>query len=366
MRPLKLRSFAFYLHRYIGLVAGLLLIIVGLTGSLLVFADEIDHFLLTRQIGHITPQGERVSIESVLDTVKVAYSDRPELEPSVIRTMPKPDIPYQVLLKSPQDKRTEVNINPYTGVIMGSRMWDYTFRTLTFKLHYQLLAGETGSQILGVVALLLFILSTTGVILWPGWRRLISGFKIKWNAHPKRVNFDIHKVAGIIAAVFLALSGFTGFYFNFNAFVRSIIYAVTFTPNPPNPVSQPIASKAALNLTQLLLKADTALPEAMTTYVVLPTKPEDVLIVGKKLLQESWKYGFSQVELDQYTGEVLRLKNGLEAPLGDKILNSFLPLHFGTFGGLPTRILYVFVGLTPLILFITGFSMWWFRRLQKR
>ncbi|WP_442938394.1 PepSY domain-containing protein [Nostoc sp.] len=41
-----------------------------------------------------------------------------------------------------------------------------------------------------------------------------------------------------------------------------------------------------------------------------------------------------------------------------RILNSFGPLHFGTFWGLPSRIFYVFVGLAPLILFITGFVMW--------
>ncbi|WP_298908692.1 PepSY domain-containing protein [uncultured Nostoc sp.] len=44
------------------------------------------------------------------------------------------------------------------------------------------------------------------------------------------------------------------------------------------------------------------------------------------------------------------------------MLNSFPPLHYGTFGGLPTRILYVFVGLAPLILFITGFGMWRYRK----
>ncbi|MEH2085041.1 MAG: PepSY-associated TM helix domain-containing protein [Nostoc sp.] len=48
--------------------------------------------------------------------------------------------------------------------------------------------------------------------------------------------------------------------------------------------------------------------------------------------------------------------------MGDRILNSFTPLHYGTFGGLPTRILYVFVGLAPLILFITGFVMWQYRK----
>ncbi|MEH1889486.1 MAG: PepSY-associated TM helix domain-containing protein [Nostoc sp.] len=44
------------------------------------------------------------------------------------------------------------------------------------------------------------------------------------------------------------------------------------------------------------------------------------------------------------------------------MLNSFTPLHYSTFGGLPTRILYVFVKLTPLILFITGFVMWQYRK----
>ncbi|MEH1845738.1 MAG: PepSY-associated TM helix domain-containing protein [Nostoc sp.] len=47
--------------------------------------------------------------------------------------------------------------------------------------------------------------------------------------------------------------------------------------------------------------------------------------------------------------------------MGDRILNSFSPLHYGTFGGSPTRIFYLFVGLAPLILSVTGFVMWWYR-----
>jgi outer membrane receptor protein involved in Fe transport len=57
--------------------------------------------------------------------------------------------------------------------------------------------------------------------------------------------------------------------------------------------------------------------------------------------------------------------NGLKMPLGDRVLNSFTPLHYGTFGGLPTRILYVFVGLAPLILFLTGFLMYLYRYWTK-
>ncbi|MEH2303238.1 MAG: PepSY-associated TM helix domain-containing protein [Nostoc sp.] len=290
MNAKTVRNFVFKLHRYIGLVVGVLLIIVGLTGSLLVFTPEIDEFLLTRQIGHVIPSEQRVSIESVLDTVKAAYSKVPELKVQTIYTPKEPDAPYQ----------------------------------------------------------------------------LNSGFKIKWkNAHPKRVNFDIHKVAGIIAAVFLALTGFTGFYLNFRGFVTPIIYAITFTPNPPDPVSQPIAGSTALSLTQLLQKADAALPNTVTTAVYLPQTPEAAIYIRKKYSHEEAILGRSGVYLDQYTGKTIQIEDALKKSLGDKVLDSFIPLHFGTFGGLPTRILYVFVGLAPLILFVTGFVMWWYRYQAK-
>lgn len=43
-----LRQVLFSLHRYIGLAVGLLLAFIGLTGSLLVFESEIDHWLTER------------------------------------------------------------------------------------------------------------------------------------------------------------------------------------------------------------------------------------------------------------------------------------------------------------------------------
>lgn len=206
MNRKTLLHLAFILHRYIGLTVGVLLIIVGLTGSLLVFTPEIDEFLLTREIGHVIPSGQRVSIDSVVDTVKAAYSKVPELKVVDIYPPRKADAAYELRLQPPQGETTAVYVNPYTSAVMGRRARDRTFTTFTLQLHEELLAGETGTQIMGVTALLLFILSITGIILWPGWRRLISGFKVKWkNVHPKRVNFDIHKVAGIITAVFLAI-----------------------------------------------------------------------------------------------------------------------------------------------------------------
>ncbi|NMG07474.1 PepSY-associated TM helix domain-containing protein [Brasilonema sp. UFV-L1] len=361
MNSKQIRDFTFYIHRYLGLVVGLLLIIVGLTGSLLVFQREIDQFLVSQQFGQVIPQGQRVPVESVVETVKTAYASQPELKLLSMNTLPDSHLPYRIWLQSPDEKRTQVFVNPYTGAIMGSRQWERTLIGFTFKLHYELLAGKIGTIIVGIVAFVLLILSITGIILWPGWRRLIPGFKIKWNAHPKRTNFDIHKVAGIIAAVFLGMIAFTGVCWNFWDFSQPVIHVATFTPIPPKPVSQPIEGKSPLGLGEILKKADAALPGAVTTYISLPQTPEGVFRVGKKQPQETWEYGHSQVYLDQYTGKVVQLKNGLQPSRADQVFHSFIPMHYGTFGGLLTRIFYIFVGLAPLILFITGFVMWWYR-----
>jgi uncharacterized iron-regulated membrane protein len=70
----------------------------------------------------------------------------------------------------------------------------------------------------------------------------------------------------------------------------------------------------------------------------------------------------SYVKIDQYSGKVLDMQDSRVAKLGDRILNSFTPLHYGTFGGVSTRILYIFVGLAPTVLLVTGFVMWRYRR----
>ncbi|MEH2332378.1 PepSY-associated TM helix domain-containing protein [Nostoc sp.] len=187
---------------------------------------------------------------------------------------------------------------------------------------------------------------------------------MKWNAHPKRLNFDLHKVSGITAAIFLVFTFFTGFAWNLG-YVDPLIRTITFSPSLPELASQPIAGQSPRPLSQQIKTAQLALPDGALRSIDLTTDPKAPLRLRMKLPQEREEYGKSNVYLDQYKGQVLRVDNSLKASLGDKILNSFEPLHYGTFGGLPTRILYVLVGLAPLILFITGFVMWRYRYRAK-
>lgn len=365
MNARTIRNTAFHLHRWLGLIGGTLLCIAGLTGSVLVFWHDIDRVVLAQRFGQVIPTGEPVSIPAIADTVKAAYTSI-GLTLSSVSLPEHANQPYVVWLNAPVDHHWQVFVNPYTGQMMGDRQWETSWVGSIYSLHYKLLAGDTGILIMGIVALVTLFLSITGIVLWPGWRKLIAGFKIKWQAHPKRTNFDIHKVAGIITAIFLAFIGFTGFAWNVpQAKVEDAIYAVTLTAKQPDPVSVPIPGKQPLPLTELLQRADAAVGSATTTYVSFPEKPEEPFRVGKKQAQETGKYGNTRVALDQFTGEVIQLSDGLKPSRAEAIVNQFGPVHFGTFGGLPTQILYVFVGLAPTILMVTGVVMWWYRRRVK-
>jgi uncharacterized iron-regulated membrane protein len=362
MNSKTIRTITFQLHRYLGLGIGLILVLVGLTGSLLVFHTEIEAALVERQFGTILPQGELISIDQILATMQAEIRDRPDLKIGSIIPPQDATHPYQASIWDEKNQQlNQIFVHPYSGKVLGRILESTSFMQIALRLHYQLAAGDMGTKIVGIAALLLVLLSLTGIVLWPGWRKLTNGFTIKWDAHPQRLNFDLHKVAGIVAATFLLLTALTGFCWNFYEVTTPVIYAATFTPKQPEPTSKPIANQPATKLSQILQTAESAFPNAKTTWIGLPTKPEEVFTIYKQRPHEPNAFSNS-VYLDQFSGQVVRIEDSQKQRLGDRVLNSFTPLHYGTFGGLPTRILYVFVGLAPLILFVTGSIMWWHQR----
>jgi uncharacterized iron-regulated membrane protein len=361
MNTRTIRNLAFSLHRYIGLAVGLILIIVGLTGSLLVFQKELDSILVKQQFEQVIPRSQTVSLNIVTNNVTQAYANQPDWKIAQYVFYFDPDI-YRIRLQNSEEKQLEVFVNAYTGKILGDRIRNQGFFGRVYELHYSLLAGSIGFVIVGIAALLMLILAVTGLILWSGWRNLLAGFKIKLNASIKRKNYDIHKLVGIIALIGLTFTGFTGFIWNFYEQTEPAIYALTFTPKPE--VKSTVTGKQPLGINEIVQKANATIPEGKPTFIYAPTKPDEVFSVYLKQPQDA-QYFANKVDIDRYSGEVLHVVNSKTAKLGDRLLNAFMPMHYGTFGGLPTRILYVFVGLSPTILFTTGLVMYRLRRRPK-
>jgi uncharacterized iron-regulated membrane protein len=357
MNSKQVRDVVFIAHRYIGLVVGLLAAAIAITGSLLIIHGWTAPLF--------EPKVAVTGAEQPLAIAEIA-SKAQSLLPNL--TLESLEIPKEITepitswWMATDDKWIQGSINPYTGELLSQPKPDSAYTTFLWDLHINLLGGEKGAYVAGIVGLLSTILAITGIMLWPGWRRLATGFKIKWNANIKRLNFDLHKVVGIIAAVFLSMAMFTGFIWNYGTWTTPAIYAATFSPQPAEgnePVSKIIPSKPPLKLTEeILQKASAALPEGRVTSIYFPTEPKGVFTINKEVNGKE-----VNAVIDRYSGEIIKVNDlNTKKSLGDRVMESFYPLHLGTFAGLSSRIFYVFVGLSPTILLITGFIMWLYRK----
>ena len=94
------------------------------------------------------------------------------------------------------------------------RGWRLT--TWTLDLHDNLLGGDTGRTVNGVGALLLAVLSLTGLVIWwpgiDGWRRALV---VDWRANWRRVNWSVHSAFGFWTMLFIFMWAFTGIYLAF-------------------------------------------------------------------------------------------------------------------------------------------------------
>lgn len=348
---MKLRNRISTLHGFIGILGGLLLVIMGLTGSAIVFHQEIDR-ALNPHLMRVVPQGEPVAIETFLQSAQAAI---PNARLESIQLPQTPDATYQLGFQSANEIWHDVFVHPYTGEVLGDRQPDRTLIRILYAIHHDFLAGKLGLYLVGVSGLILILQTITGLLLWTGWRNLSSSFRIRWHAPIQLLSFDLHNVSGIITNLFLLILGFTGVV---------IVGAHLLVDSPAATAELPPPFQPTVPLSELLRNADAAIPDSTTVSVSFPDAQQ--VIVSKKLPSDHPRFYFSYVILDGKTGEVLEVSKVTEPPAMWQFLIPIADLHFGSFGGLPTRILYVFIGFIPLVLLITGLVMWKRRRLKGK
>lgn len=344
---MKFRNRLLTLHSLVGILGGILLVIMGLTGSAIVFHQELDH-ALNPQLMQVTPQRASVSIDAVLQS---AQSRLPNSRIESIRIPRMPEETYQLGLKATPDTLSEMFIDPYTGKVLGVRQSKQTIISILYAIHHDLFAGTLGLYLVGISGLILIAQAITGLVLWTGWRKLASGVRVRWKAPLRLLSFDLHNVGGFVSNLFLLITGFTGVI---------IVGAHILLAPPAAEAKVPPSFPSAIAVSQLLRTADAAIPEGTTMDVSFPDAQK--MVVTKKLPQDHARFYFSTVTLDGRTGKVLELNKVTETPPMWKFLIPVADFHFGTFGGLPTRILYLFVGLMPAVLFVTGLTNWRRRR----
>ncbi|WP_414754150.1 PepSY-associated TM helix domain-containing protein [Anabaena sp. CCY 9910] len=344
-------------HRFLGIIVGVFIIVISLTGSILVFDKEVNP-ILHLHTHQVVPQGEQISLQQVAAIIHQQY---PEQKLEHITIPQTANDPYHVLIKSLYTGKSDIYINTYTGKLLGIYKRDRPIIRIVNQLHTHLLAGKIGGFIVGLCGVLLLILSITGLMLWNGWKKFSIGFKIRWQAKWRMLQYDIHKVVGVLSAIFLVFIATSGSIMVFDKPIKNLAYGMTGQTKIAPPISTLSTNNSQLTLDQFLQTAKHYLPAGQPTILHIPKDETAPIRIRFRLPHEIIPEGKSFVFLNQYTGEILRVENFYKTPRVEQLKSWMDVLHKGSYGGLGTMGLYILIGITSSALSITGFVIWWGR-----
>lgn len=346
------------LHSWLGLIAGLGLLVIGATGSLLVFHDQLDA-QFTPELLRVTPTSAgRQSMDTLLAEANRALPDY-EVTGWLVRGPDEAgyaDVIYAIHHGS--DEWQVATIDPYTGRILASpRLPTRTVTGWLLELHYAFFGGDSGMLIAGLLGAMLCALGLTGVWLYREfWKHV---FTLRWGRGARLLCSDLHKFVGISSVAFNLLLGFTGAYWNLTHVVGEWIAGET-----PQPKLVGRLYADTLSLDRLTADARARLAGFQTNFISLPSQPQGNVILYGLVPSASpvrSPYG-STVTYDAQTGEHRATYDVRTAGAWAQVVDAFVPLHYGTFGWWPVKALWSLGGLAPGLLAVSGFVIWRLRR----
>ncbi|MGE0593507.1 MAG: PepSY-associated TM helix domain-containing protein [Vicinamibacterales bacterium] len=205
-----LRRAAFQVHLWSGLALGLYVLVLSLSGSVLVFRDQLDAWFETPAPA-FEPGREGLSTEALTEAAQRAY---PAHEVTRVGTRFGRRRPVIEIWLEQGEERLERLFNPYTGEDLGDALPRGIRAVLWLAgLHDELLLGETGRRVNGTASAAVALLTLSGaVVWWPGvrnWRRALT---VRWRARWPRRFWDLHSAAGAWCFPLILLWAVSGVY----------------------------------------------------------------------------------------------------------------------------------------------------------
>lgn len=365
-------------HLWLGLSLGFLLSIYGITGSILVFHEEIDEWLSSEML-IVKPPEHSAVYQPLAAIFEAGRKAMPTPAKPTFATYPRNEqaafkLKYAVATADGVREMWLVAVDPYTAQVTGKHLLDRsdsvipkTFIDFMFKLHYALLiqSHDVSTVVVGLSGALLMISVLTGLIVWwpltGRWRQALA---VKPKSGSVRFNYDLHKVSGFYPALVLLPVLFSGVYMVLPHQVVPVLelfspvtYRYWFQSTPPAGNAQAIGMDVAV------ATARERYPTGRPHFIYgafTPTKTytvclNDVAALGSLLQRRC-------VVMDRYTGKILDVDDPTIGTAGEVFTHWQWPLHSGQAFGMTGRIMVFLSGLACPLLFVTGVIRW----LQKR
>ena len=357
------------IHLWIGLIGGVFIFIICLTGTVLVFQDEMLE-ILNPEVFTVEQQVEKMGLDALHQSVEAETGK--SVTGFVLANSPAKPMEFFVKKKGEKGRPENVFVNPYTAEILGNtrELRGKDFFMFNFRMHrWFMMDTDIGRPIVGFFTIAFVLASITGMVVWfprkmRYWRQ---GLKVKWNAGWKRVNHDFHNAFGFYSLIFLlilALSGLTWSFEWYKDGLSAVLGNKVFDRNKKEiKIENPGTS--ALSLNEMVQTASNQLSDYGTLRFNLSHEPESPLEVN------AYRSGFAALSLaDKFyfnpsNGEIVEKELISDMSLGKQIAKSIKDVHMGYIFGTFSKIIFFISSLIATLLPITGILIWWNKRRKK-
>tara|TARA_R110001592_G_scaffold363396_2_gene687700 strand:+ start:120898 stop:122331 length:1434 start_codon:yes stop_codon:yes gene_type:complete len=346
-------------HSWLGLLAGAMMYLVCLSGTLAVFYPELERWEQpeVQEYRDIDP--------SLLDA---AYSEAIARDPGetehVFIGLPHSDMPRATV--ATDNMGWFVNRDGSLGEAVAHD-WTHILLHLHLYLH---LPESFGMVVVSLLGVLLCGLIVSGLMAHP--RLFKDAFSLRLLGSKRMEQVDIHNRLSVWGAPFHLMIAITGAYFGLAALISLAIAQVYYDGDTDRVVADLFGAEPQLEqvlepsaaIGRAVLQVRELAPQSSPFYVTLEEvgSPAQFMLVGagyprRLIYAEQFRFDSA--------GNYLDTVGFADGEAGKQAIFSVYRLHFGHFGGLLTRLAYVLLGLALTVVSVSGINIWFSRRKQR-
>jgi uncharacterized iron-regulated membrane protein len=342
------RRLVLKIHLVIALVAGMFMMILGATGSVIAFAPELDR-LLHRGLWYVAPTAKVRSLVEIGDAASREYGGEP-IVAFVLSASPR--VPTEVIMPS-----GIVAVNQYTGEILGVRTRGQTFPGFVRALHVRLATGDVGRNIVRWSAVAMLFSLVSGLYLWWPLKRV----RIRGPWWSRGFCFDLHNTIGIVSLLPLLVLAGTGTVLAFEDQVASLLDkpAGSVSVHTVAALTRPEPEPGATQITpdQAVAVAAAQLPDAVPYRVQMP-RYGGVYVVALTFSDNRITRDRNTVSINPWNGKIIATTLSAELSTGERFMARNEAIHTGTILGIPGRIFAALVSILLPVQALSGLIMW--------
>jgi sulfite reductase (NADPH) flavoprotein alpha-component len=383
------RNVLFQIHWFLGITAGLVLAVVGLTGGLMSFERQIMD-AISPSIVRVEVSGERLTPDAIAERFS-AQREGARVEQITLW----PDAERSAMIRiapPPGERRGEaVYINPYTGELLGKIKGEQFFRTVRSLHRWLLIPSEEGGinigrQITGFSAFALVFFALSGLYLrWPrralNWR---NWFRIDFSLKGRNFYWALHSVIGTWVLLMYLLMALTGLTWSYSWFKNGASILLTDEPvqerrGDPGGGQGGREGRGGMSNVQQESSAPVSVDLAWATFatkaannfkfasISFPHSEKDPVMINYVTPDATNDRQRSMISVNSKSGELISDQpyKPLE-PMGKRIMQGIYELHTGEWFGTPGLIINMTASLLMPLFTITGFLLYFDRRKKKR